>query len=154
MSGESADVDDDAVNDWFQQLPNILKDYEADDIFNVDETGLFFKCLPNRTLTFRNEKCHGGKHSKVRVSVLVGANSTGTEKLKLLIIGKSRKPRCFQKHQKLPVNYDSNKKAWMTSVIFEKYMMELNEKFTAENRSVLFFVDKIVVRIQKLLSVS
>ncbi|KAJ6643062.1 Tigger transposable element-derived protein 4 [Pseudolycoriella hygida] len=67
MSGESADVDDEAVNDWFHQL------LRANDIFNVDETGLFFKCLPTKILAYRNEKCYGGKHSKVRVSVLVGA---------------------------------------------------------------------------------
>lgn len=37
----------------------------------ADETGLFFKCLPDKTLTFKNEKCHGGKHSKERLTILL-----------------------------------------------------------------------------------
>ncbi|KAJ6639131.1 Tigger transposable element-derived protein 4, partial [Pseudolycoriella hygida] len=131
MSSKSASVDDEAVDDWFKQLPNILMDYDANDIFNVDETGLFFKCLPKHTLTYRNEKCYDGKFSKVRVSVLVGANCTGTEKLKLLVIGKSRRPRCFVKNESLPVVYTSNTKAWMTCVAFAKYMTDLDKELMA-----------------------
>ena len=58
------------------------------------------------------------KQSKERISVLVGANMTGTEKLKLLdlVIGKSEKPRCFKNVKTLPVVYKNNTKAWMTSV--------------------------------------
>jgi len=33
-----------------------MVDYDARDIFNADETGIFYKCLPDRTLTFKNEK--------------------------------------------------------------------------------------------------
>ena len=42
---------------------------------------------------------------------------SGTEKLPLLVIGKSAKPRAF-KNKELPVSYKSNKKAWMTGRIF------------------------------------
>jgi len=41
-------------------------------------------------LTFKEDTCHGGKKSKERVTVMVGANTTGTQKLKLLLIGKSK----------------------------------------------------------------
>ncbi|XP_059217599.1 uncharacterized protein LOC131994746 [Stomoxys calcitrans] len=43
--------------------------YDQNDIFNADEIGLFG--LPNKTLTFKNEKCYGGKRSKERITVLV-----------------------------------------------------------------------------------
>ncbi len=141
MSGESADVDMDAVNEWFKQLPNILKDYEPDDIFNADETGLFYKCLPKQTLTFKKEKCYGGKMSKERITVMVGGNSSGTEKLKLMVIGKSLKPRCFKNVKNLPVIYKANRKAWMTGPLFREYMMDLDASFTKQKRKVLFFVD-------------
>lgn len=141
MSGESHDVNMDAVNEWTETLPNLLKDFEPEDIFNMDETGLFFKCLPTKTLTYKNEKCYGGKFRKERVTVLIGANSTGTEKLKLMVIGKSKSPRCFKNIRSLPIIYRSNRRAWMTGEIFERYMLELDEKFTVENRKVLFFVD-------------
>ena len=52
---------------------------------------LFYKLLLNKTLCFKNQPCHGGKHSKDKVTVLVGANADGSEKLPLLVIGKSKK---------------------------------------------------------------
>lgn len=48
MSGESADVDMEAVNEWYQQLPNILTNYEPEDIFNLDETGLFLSVFQTK----------------------------------------------------------------------------------------------------------
>ena len=50
-------------------------------------------------------------------------NATGTHKLKLVLIGKSAKPRCF-KHAKidvLPLIYKSQRNAWMNSEIFAKW---------------------------------
>ncbi|VDO24896.1 unnamed protein product [Heligmosomoides polygyrus] len=38
---------------------------------------------------------------------------SGTEKVPLLVIGKSRRPRCF-KNVRLPVDYEGNQRAWMT----------------------------------------
>ncbi|XP_065172535.1 uncharacterized protein [Atheta coriaria] len=60
--------------------------------------------------------------SKDRVTVLVAANMSGTKKKKLLIIGKSQKPRCFSSVKQLPVDYANNRKAWMTSDLFEKWL--------------------------------
>ena len=67
-AGESAAVDSDIVDDWLTRLPQILDGYSPDDIFNMDETGIFFKLLPDRTLCFKNEDCHGGKKSKDRLN--------------------------------------------------------------------------------------
>jgi hypothetical protein len=39
----------------------------------------------------------------------------GSEKIKLLVIGKFQNPRCFKGITSLPVEYRWNKKAWMTS---------------------------------------
>ena len=41
---------------WYQEtLPLLLDQYEPSDIFNADETGLFYQCLPDKTFTFRWE---------------------------------------------------------------------------------------------------
>jgi hypothetical protein len=45
---------------------------------------------------------------------------TGTAKQIILIIGKSKNPRCFKGIKSLETKYDFNKKARMTSEIFEK----------------------------------
>jgi len=42
MSGER-DVDDAVVSDWLTKLPSICEGYEPKDIFNMDETGLFYQ---------------------------------------------------------------------------------------------------------------
>lgn len=48
--------------------------------------------------------------------MLVGSNMSGTEKLPLLVIGKSAKPRAF-KNKEVPLGYKSNRKAWMTGKV-------------------------------------
>jgi hypothetical protein len=87
LNGESAAVDETVVEDYVSTtLPNFLRDYDSKDVFNMDETGLFYKLLPNRTLQFKGERCHGGKKSKERLTVALTANMDGTEKLKPLVI--------------------------------------------------------------------
>jgi hypothetical protein len=71
------------------------------------------------TLKFKGEKCVGSKLSKDCITVLVCANVDGTEKRKLLVIGKSKNPRCFKNVKSLPVQYSANKTAWMTSDLFQ-----------------------------------
>ena len=65
----------------------ILEKYEGKDIYNADETGLFWRCLPNKTLAFTGDKVQGRKSPKNRITLLVGANMDGSHKLPLLIIG-------------------------------------------------------------------
>lgn len=142
VSGESGAVDQTIVSDYrVTKLQALLKEYAPSDIFNCDETGLFFKMLPDRTLAFSGESCASGKLSKERITVMVGANATGTEKLPLLVIGKARNPRCFKAVRTLPVEYDSNSKAWITQSLFERYIRKLDRKFARQNRKVIFFVD-------------
>ncbi|GFN99689.1 tigger transposable element-derived protein 6 [Plakobranchus ocellatus] len=87
ICGESAAVCQETTEGWKDtQLKKILKEFSPDDIFNADETGLFFKCLPNRTLALKGEKGTGGKIPKERITLLVAANMSGTEKLPLLTI--------------------------------------------------------------------
>jgi len=88
VCGESASVNDKVCNEWKAELKAKSDGYEPQKVFNADETALFFKCLPDKTMAFIGEKCHGGKHSKERVTVLLAANMTGTEKLKPHLIGK------------------------------------------------------------------
>ena len=105
-----------------QKLPSILSKYSPDDIYNADETGLFYQCLPNKTYTLKGEKAsHGLKESKQRFTVLVATNMSGSDKVAPLIIGKSAKPRCFS-GKKIPFPYQSNSKAWMTGTIWTEWI--------------------------------
>jgi hypothetical protein len=92
--------------------------YSEEDIYNADETGVFYNTTPDSTFKFKGEKCEGGKMSKNRITVLMCVNMTGTDKKRLFVTGKSQTPCCFKNVQKLPVEYAANKKAWMTSIFF------------------------------------
>jgi len=35
-------------------LPEILKDYSPRDVFNADETGLYWRAIPDGTLSFKS----------------------------------------------------------------------------------------------------
>ena len=49
-------------------------DYASQDVFNADETRLFWRLLPDKTFSFKGDQCHGGKKSKERILLLVCAN--------------------------------------------------------------------------------
>ena len=78
--------------------------------------------------------------SQEKDSLLVAANMTG-EKLPLLVIGKAKNPRCLEHLKILPLDYDFNLKAWMTSAIFERYIRKLDRKFTQQKRKIALILD-------------
>ncbi|KAH1173012.1 hypothetical protein KIL84_016851 [Mauremys mutica] len=56
ICGESAAVQQEQVDSWLKtQMRTILDTYETRNIFNADETGVFWKCLPDKTMAFRGE---------------------------------------------------------------------------------------------------
>ena len=140
--GEAGGVDMDSVNEWREGAQaEILAKYAPDDIFNCDETGLFWQMLPENSLGFIGEKQSGKKESKGRITLLVGSNMTGTEKMPLLAIGKFGKPRAFKHVQKLPVKYTANRKAWMVSSIFEDEMRAFDARMKLQSRKVAMIMD-------------
>ena len=110
--GESGSVGMEAVDNWKEtKLKFILEKYDEKDIYNMDETGLFYRMTPNSTLHFKGKTCEGSKQSKERLTLALCANMDGCDKLPLLVIGKAAKPRCFKNVATLPVYYESNHKA-------------------------------------------
>jgi len=93
VCGEAGDVDDTILSNWKKSLlDDILKQYNHCNIFNVAECGLFFRVFSDKVLTFKKEKCIGGKKSKERNT---------SEKLIPLVTGRFQKPRCFRKVKSL-----------------------------------------------------
>jgi hypothetical protein len=45
ICGESADVDQSVVDDFRSKLGTLVANYKPEDVFNADETGLFFRTL-------------------------------------------------------------------------------------------------------------
>ena len=141
ICGEAADVDQGTVDDWRVRLPSICKAYQLCDIFNADETGLFFRALPTRSMVAKGDSCKGGKMSKERITVLLCCSATG-EKLTPLVIGRSQNPRCFRNQRAiLPVSYDANRKAWMTRDVFRVWLEKINNKMRCQQRKILLLLD-------------
>ena len=55
LHGESAGMDPQVCSQWMQQLPATCKGYALKDIWNVDETGIFFRSVPNKSFTKKGE---------------------------------------------------------------------------------------------------
>lgn len=94
-----------------------------------------FLSLCQMSFVFKNETCHGGKLSKERLTVLVCTNSTGTHKLKLVVIGKSRSPRCFKNVRTFPCEYLAQCRAWMTEILFMNWIQQLDAFFGKQKKS-------------------
>lgn len=126
ISGEASSVNLEEVKEWQDnELPAILSKYEDEDIWNLDETGLYYEALPNKTLEFKSKffifyillcidkAVAGTKESKKRITLVPVANKSGNEK-KMLAIGSAAKPRPFKRGLP-PIDYTSSANAWMNS---------------------------------------
>ncbi|GFX44765.1 tigger transposable element-derived protein 1 [Trichonephila clavipes] len=92
-------ADEGAAKIFPEKLAKIIEDgdYSADQVFNADETGLYWKRLPNRTYIAKDEKTASGhKESKDRVTLLLCSNASGDRMLKPLLINKSLRPRAIK----------------------------------------------------------
>ncbi|KAH3844599.1 hypothetical protein DPMN_086858 [Dreissena polymorpha] len=64
---------------FLDMLSPLMITYTAYDIFNADETAIFYRALPEKTLELKSIACQGGKASKERLPVMVCTNVSGTE---------------------------------------------------------------------------
>ncbi|XP_064100771.1 tigger transposable element-derived protein 1-like [Macrobrachium nipponense] len=130
--GEAASSDTKAAEAYvkeFKRLVNSEK-YLSQQVFNCDETGLFWKKMPRRTFITAEEKAlPGHKPMKDRLTLLFCANASGDCKVKPLLVYHSENPRAFKKNnvQKklLHVMWRSNTKAWVTRILFVEWMNEV-----------------------------
>ncbi|KRX70529.1 Jerky -like protein-like [Trichinella sp. T6] len=124
----------------------------AESVTKIEEgrrIGLIWKCLPKTSLVSTAEKTASGfKSCKEKVTLLCCAIATGGDRLPLLLVGKSKRPRSMIGVQKLPVVYDYQTKAWMTGDIFSRcydqtfipYVKEYQQK-TKRSGKVLLIID-------------
>ena len=126
-------------------LPTLAR-YSPNDIYNGDETALFFKSLPHRTYCFDSDKPAGSAKRKDRLTLLIITNMDGSDHRKLSVIGKSKTPRCLQKKYKMQVkdmsvDWYASKNAWMTGEIHHQIMTKLNNEMRLSNHHILYVCD-------------
>ena len=99
MCGESLDCPD--YSQFIKEvLTPLMEEYEPQNIYNADETSLFYKSLSNHTMSFGSEEVHGSKlhQAKDCMSLLLCTNMNGYEKLNPVLIAKAAHPTALKKH--------------------------------------------------------
>ena len=117
LHGEVAEVDKENPNllEALDMLYGITSEYDPQNVYNIDETGLFFRLLPKYTflMLFENVgSTRRNKKAKESGSLVVCANATGTHKIPCTLIGKHEFPASI-KNREWPVKYINQNKACM-----------------------------------------
>ena len=120
LSGESRSADVQAIHSELPVYQQIVAQYDPTDVFDIHETGLFYCMATDRKIAARQKG--GFKKDTTRITIALCANSDGTEKRDLLFIRHSEKPRAFKKKrgEHFGFYYRWNKKAWMTTILFQE----------------------------------
>lgn len=123
--GEAASADTEAAAKYPEAFKKIIeeKGYKPEQVFNMDETGLFWKKLPSRTFIMKEElKAPGFKAQKDRVTLIMCGNAAGWM-MKPGLIYKFANPRALKNKDKntLPVFWMHNSKAWITKLLISNW---------------------------------
>jgi hypothetical protein len=107
-------------------------DVHPENVFNMDESGLYYGQQPSRTLA--RGRTAGSKKDKKRMTVALLVHATGTEQLRLIIFQTAQKPRSFPKNfnveSALSVQWYCNTSAWMLSTVFQDWIKRASLDWT------------------------
>lgn len=98
--------------------------------------------MPNHCMVFKKSIASAGKKKmKTRITVAFNCSMMGSDKLTPLVIGTSKKPRCFKGMKNLSINLMSNWNAWMTGSVFEGYLPEWDVQLCMKNKKMALILD-------------
>eukprot|EP00731_Ephydatia_muelleri_P034635 Em0069g10a len=102
LLGEAGEVDINKADEEVEILRSSLSTYNTNNVFNMDELGLFYRAIPQYSYLLESEgdkRQHGRgtkrMKAKDRLTVVLCAIATGTVKISPVVVGSARKPRCF-----------------------------------------------------------
>jgi hypothetical protein len=121
LHGEAASADKEAAEAYVDTFKTIIEEggYMPEQVFNMDETGLFWKRMPSRTFIMKDEATASGfKAQKDRVTLILCGNTAG-HMIKPALIYKAKNPRALKNKDKneLPVYWMHHPKAWITKLL-------------------------------------
>ena len=95
VAGEEGGVNPDTIQSWNERAREITRGWNPSDVWNMDQTGSFWRGLPEKSLSGKGKRCSGGKKCKQRNTWVFFVNAAGGKE-QPIVIGKSEKPRCFK----------------------------------------------------------
>jgi hypothetical protein len=104
---------------------------------NMDETGLYWRAIPTRSLVRSEEDSEGFKKLKNRITLCVFSTADGSF-FDFWVIGKAKTPRCFRNVEvPLRKNYRNSKKAWNTTAICVEMMQVVQRNLSQQGKYAL-----------------
>ena len=102
-------------------LRTLAGEYKEEDIYNMDETGLYWRMMPSRGLATQFRP--GIKKDKSRISLVFAVNSSGSDRLPVWIIGKY-KPQALKNVcvSTMGGEWRWNSKAWMNTTVMSEWL--------------------------------
>jgi len=120
--------------------------YSPEHIYNMDESGLFYRMTVNYTVSLLTEKnsVRGEKKDKNRLTMVVCTNATGSHIVPTMIIGKAKRHASFRVNsQRMALPYASQSNAWMDCKVFEDWAINVfvENVRSRTGRPVLLLID-------------
>jgi len=137
--GESGALDMEAVGVALLDIRAIIDAYAKKDVFNMDETGLYWRLQADNSLA--THQLEGRKINKECITLVICVNSDSNKKISLMIIGEHLNPRCFKgiNHDMLGARYHTNARAWMTQNVFQLWLLDFDRRM--QGRQVFLLLD-------------
>ena len=81
VHGEKATADHQSASAFKnKQIPSLWESFNAENILNADETGLYYRATPASSLIYKHETVTGSKKTMDRITILCCANIAETAK--------------------------------------------------------------------------
>lgn len=120
-------------------IHTISGQYNEDDIYNMDESGLFWCMPPSQSLSSLSRP--GIKKDKAQISIICCVNASGIDRLPIWLIGKSCTPQALHNINisAIGAEWQWNNKAWMNQIIMREWLLAFYSHIG--QRSVLLTMD-------------
>ena len=114
------------IEERLNEIKKKIVSYDLNDVYNMDEMGLFYNLAPDTTIASR--QIEGSKKDKTHLTIAFTCNAMGTDRFIPMFISYANKPHCFQRKsgEELGFFYLSNTQAWMTGEFFQLYLHRFN----------------------------
>ena len=109
------------------EIREISREYRLSNIYNEDESGLFYRMGPNRSYLMPHESRVDARgtsmqKAKSRISTIFCTNADASHVLPMRYIGSSKDPVCFRNHASARSYYYSQRKGWMDGTVFQVWL--------------------------------
>src|SRR6185369_13515374 len=94
VTGEAGSAPIEDLPKYREELQSLISQYSLEDVYNADETALYWKLEPRKSLA--RGPVTEVKKPKDRITIMLACNLTGTHKLPAVFIHKYKNPYCIR----------------------------------------------------------